>query len=71
VETEWRKGKDDKDSDNDKEVSLVATTKKEGKAAGNKKGNNPSVNTQHAITVQRKDMWKQTVGRNTQTRLPT
>jgi hypothetical protein len=45
---QWRltggKGKDDKDSDNDKEVALVATTKKGGKAAVNKKGNNPNAN---------------------------
>ncbi len=39
---QWRlsggKGKDDKGFDNDKEVSLVATIKKRGKAAGNRKG---------------------------------
>jgi hypothetical protein len=61
---QWRlsgvKGKDNKDSDDDKEVTLVATIKKGGKAAGNKKGNNSNAN----ITC----MWKQTVGGNTQTR---
>jgi hypothetical protein len=45
---QWRlsggKGKDDKDSDNDKEVALIATTKKGRKAAGNKMGNNPNAN---------------------------
>jgi hypothetical protein len=38
----WRlsrgKGKDDKDSGNVEEIALVASTKKGGKAAGNKKG---------------------------------
>ncbi len=45
---QWRlsggKGKDDKDSNDDKEVAIVAATKKGGKAAGNKKGNNPNAN---------------------------
>jgi hypothetical protein len=45
---QWRlsggKGKEDKNSDHDEEVTLVATTKKGGEAAGNKKGNNPNAN---------------------------
>jgi hypothetical protein len=45
---QWRlsggKSKEDRDSDNDEEVTLVATTKKVGKTAGNKKGNNPNAN---------------------------
>ena len=45
---QWRlrggKGKDDKDSNDDKEVTQVATTNKGGEAAGNKKGNNPNAN---------------------------
>jgi hypothetical protein len=39
---QWRlsggKGKDDKDSDNDKEIALVATTKKGGKSSKKQKG---------------------------------
>jgi hypothetical protein len=45
---QWRlsggKSKEDRDSDDDKEVALVATTKKGGETAGNKKGNNPNAN---------------------------
>ncbi len=45
---EWRlsggKCKYDTDSNNDKDVALVATTKKGGKAAGNKKGNDLNAN---------------------------
>jgi hypothetical protein len=45
---QWRlsggKSKDDRDSADDEEVVLDATTKKGGETAGNKKGNNPNVN---------------------------
>jgi hypothetical protein len=44
MEIEWRKVKRRWAPDNDKEIALFATTKRLGKTAGNKKGDNPNAN---------------------------